>query len=182
MIRSVIIGVATVIVAANGPALVVYVLATLSAVVGTAFRPAQAALLPVLAHDPSELTAANVASSTIEMSASSPARHWRRCFWQWPNTPTVFALNAASFLWSATFVIGLSADTRPPADEEKKSGFVAEALKGFGTIVAPARPAPVGGAVFRPDRHRWGQPCVHRHDRVAPFCTWDAPGLASSRP
>ena len=44
----------------------VYALAIATALVGTSFRPAQAALLPGLARDPAELTAANVASSTIE--------------------------------------------------------------------------------------------------------------------
>ncbi|MGA2530406.1 MAG: MFS transporter [Acidimicrobiales bacterium] len=136
VIRAVIIGVATLIVATNGPALAVYVLATLSAVVGTAFRPAQAALLPVLARDASELTAANVASSTIESVGFFAGPALAALLLAVANTPTVFAINAASFLWSATFVIGLSADTRPPADEEKKSGFVAEALKGFATILA----------------------------------------------
>lgn len=52
VLRAVIVGVATLIVATNGPALPVFVLATLSAVAGTAFRPAQAALLPVLAVMP----------------------------------------------------------------------------------------------------------------------------------
>ncbi|MGA3353045.1 MAG: MFS transporter [Acidimicrobiales bacterium] len=136
VIRAVIIAAATVIVATDGPALVVYVMATLSAVVGTAFRPAQAALLPVLASDPSELTAANVASSTIESVGFFAGPALAALLLAVANTPTVFAINAASFLWSATFVIGLSTDTRPPPDDEKKSGFVVEALKGFKTILA----------------------------------------------
>jgi hypothetical protein len=48
----------------------------------------------------------------------------------------VFAINAVSFLWSASFVIGLRADTQPPPDNEKKSGVVAESLKGFGMILS----------------------------------------------
>jgi MFS family permease len=41
----------------GGPALPVYVLSVLVRVVGLTFRPAQAALLPSLARNPSELTA-----------------------------------------------------------------------------------------------------------------------------
>ena len=134
VIRAVIIGVATVIVASNGPALVVYVLATLSAVAGTAFRPAQAAVLPALARDPGELTAANVASSTIESVGFFAGPALAALLLAVANPTTVFAINAASFLWSAAFVVGLKEDTQPPVDEEKKSGFAAETLRGFSTI------------------------------------------------
>ena len=50
----------------DSPAVVVYALAASVAVFSTAFQPAQAALLPVLARTPEELTAANVSSSTLE--------------------------------------------------------------------------------------------------------------------
>ena len=45
---------------------VIYGLCVVIAVVGTAFRPAQVAVLPSLTERPEELTAANVVSSTIE--------------------------------------------------------------------------------------------------------------------
>src|SRR6187399_23377 len=43
-----------------------YVLSIVGTVIGTAFRPAQAALVPNLARSPEELTAANVTATTIE--------------------------------------------------------------------------------------------------------------------
>jgi MFS family permease len=134
LVRAVITAAATVIVAINGPALAVFVLATLSAVAGTAFRPAQAAMLPVLARDPSELTAANVASSTIESVGFFVGPALAALLLAIANPPTVFAINAASFVWSALFVIGLRADTQPPPDEEKKSGVISETFRGFATI------------------------------------------------
>jgi MFS family permease len=136
VLRAVIVGVATLIVATNGPALPVFVLATLSAVAGTAFRPAQAALLPVLARDASELTAANVASSTIESVGFFAGPALAALLLAVANPPTVFAINAASFLWSAAFVMGLRADTQPPVADEKKAGLLAESLRGFGTILS----------------------------------------------
>ena len=93
-------------------------------------------MLPGLARDPAELTAANVASSTIESVGFFAGPALAALLLAVANPSTVFAMNAVSFLWSASFVIGLRADTRPPADNEKKSGVVAESLKGFGTILS----------------------------------------------
>ena len=50
----------------QSPVAAVYVLAILISVVGTAFRPAQAALIPSLAATPEELTASNALAGTIE--------------------------------------------------------------------------------------------------------------------
>src|SRR4029078_8329028 len=47
-------------------AYIVCVIFALSTVVGTVFRPAQQSLLPHLARNPAELTAAHVSSSTLE--------------------------------------------------------------------------------------------------------------------
>jgi hypothetical protein len=50
----------------DGPPTAVCAAAVLTSVAGTLFRPAQAALLPALARHAGELTASNVASSTID--------------------------------------------------------------------------------------------------------------------
>jgi len=134
LVRAGIVAGATVVVATSGPALVVYVLSITSAVVSTAFRPAQAALLPSLARDPAELTAANAASSTIESIGFFAGPAIAALLLAVANPPTVFALNAASFVWSAAFLVRLRVEARPPSAEPKETGLIAEATRGFRTV------------------------------------------------
>ena len=94
-------------IAADGPAPVVYGLVALSTVCGTVFRPAQAALLPALVRTPTELTAANVASSTLESIGTFLGPALGGLLLAVSNPETVFAANAATFVWSALLVIGL---------------------------------------------------------------------------
>src|SRR6185436_8183637 len=94
---------------AGGPAPAVYGLAALVAVVSTAFQPAQAALIPTLARNPRELTAANVASSTIE--------------------------SVGSFVWSALNVARIPA-TPPARGEVAEEALHREVLAGFRAIFA----------------------------------------------
>ena len=89
-----------------------YGLAIATALVGTCFRPAQAALLPGLARDAGELTAANVASSTIESVGFFLGPALGGLLLAVADIQTVYVVNAATFIWSAAFIVRLPA---PPA-------------------------------------------------------------------
>ncbi len=86
---------------------VVYTIVALSTVSGTVFRPAQAALLPHLARSPGELTAANVASSTLESVGAFVGPALGGVLLALTNAETVFVVNAASFMWSALLVLAV---------------------------------------------------------------------------
>jgi MFS family permease len=104
LIRALAVAGAAVAVFADAPAGVVYALAGLVAVVSTAFRPAQASLLPNLARRPQELTAANVASSTIESVAFFAGPALGGLLLAATSVGVVFAAQAVAFLWSALLV------------------------------------------------------------------------------
>jgi predicted MFS family arabinose efflux permease len=70
----------------------------------TAFRPAQAAALPSLARTPDELTAANVASSTIATLSSFVGPAAGGLLFAVTSTEVVFLLTAGVFLWSALLI------------------------------------------------------------------------------
>ena len=76
----------------------------LASILGTAFMPAEAALLPDLARTPEELTAANVVRSTIESvgTFAGPAIGGALlAFW---SPGTVMLVTAAAFVWGAVLV------------------------------------------------------------------------------
>ena len=141
LLRAGLVAAAAVVIATDGPALVVYVLAIATSVASTAFRPAQAALLPTLARDPKELTAANVASSTIESIGFFLGPAIGGLLLVVADIPLVYALNAATFVWSAAMVFGIrSIALAPPepdaeGDAAEGQGFLREVLEGFSTIL-----------------------------------------------
>lgn len=147
-------------------AVVILVLATLAALVGSPFRPAVAALMPSLVDEPEELTAANGAASTIESLAFFVGPALGGLMLTVLDVSAVIIFDGLTFLWSALLVSrirvpkhhlspGQSPDTIAEvapdephdavgqgavavvADEDKKTeGFVAEALAGFKAILA----------------------------------------------
>jgi MFS family permease len=120
---------------AEGPAPAVYALAALVAVVSTAFQPAQAALIPTLARDPRELTAANVASSTIESVGSFLGPAIGGLLLAVTSPGVVFAATAGAFVWSALNVARIP--STPPAREDVvEEALHREALAGFRAIFA----------------------------------------------
>jgi MFS family permease len=104
---------AAVVIASDGPAPAVYGLVALTTVAGTVFRPAQAALLPSLVASPAELTAANVASSTLESVGTFLGPALGGALLAVSDPAVVFAANGATFLWSAIIVVGLRGAEQP---------------------------------------------------------------------
>jgi MFS family permease len=140
LVRAALIGVAALAVFADAPPIVIYVLAGFVGVAATAFRPAEAALIPSLARTPEELTAANVAASTIESVGifGGPAIGGLLLAASGPGV--VFLVTAGALLWSAFLVAGVR-----PVGEAKVTGeqepvsVVDELLAGFRTIARERR-------------------------------------------
>jgi MFS family permease len=122
----------------DASAVAVYALVGASSVISTAFRPAQAALLPALARTPEELTAANVSSSTLESLGSCAGPALGGVILALTSTSVVFGLTAAAFLWSTVLLIGLMGTEEPPLTRESHS-IAREASQGFRAIVSDHR-------------------------------------------
>jgi MFS family permease len=139
--RAALIGCAAVAVYAHAPAIVVYVIAGLVSVSATAFRPAQAALVPSLARTPEELTAANVSASAIESIGifGGPALGGLLLAASGPGL--VFLVTAALLLSSAILVSGVRsvAAAEPVPVQEDAATIVDELLAGFRAIVRERR-------------------------------------------
>jgi MFS family permease len=140
LVRAVLIGAAAVAVYVDAPPVVVYLIAGLVGVAATAFRPAEAALIPSLARTPEELTAANVAASSIESVGIflGPALGGLLLAVSGPGL--VFLVTAGTVLWSAFLVMGI----RPVAAGEQRETVEAvsildELLAGFRTIARERR-------------------------------------------
>jgi MFS family permease len=144
--RAVIVLAAAVLIATDGPVLAVYALAILAALCGSPFRSAQAALLPDLARGPADLSAANVASSTVESVGFFAGPALAGFMLAVTSIQAVFLLNAITFIWSAVLVLGLKtpaiatvADVHPETGRtetlEPGSGFLKEVSAGYRQIL-----------------------------------------------
>jgi MFS family permease len=115
---------------AGAPAEGVYALASVAAITGTAFQPAQSALLPALARTPEELTAANLTSTTLESVGFFAGPAFGGLLFAATSAGVVFATTAALFLWSALLIGGVRAPG-PRRGETATRGVLAETLAGF---------------------------------------------------
>jgi MFS family permease len=115
---------------------IIFTLATFAGITGTAFRPAQAALLPSLVRTPEELTAANVVSSSIDSISVFVGPALGGLLLAVTGVDVVFAVNGVTFLWSAALVSRISAPDAPPEAEavERDRHMLAELLAGFHVV------------------------------------------------
>ena len=143
LVRAALVVIAAGVIFSDGPALLVYGLAIITWLAGTPFRPAQSALLPGLARDSGELTAANVASSTIESVGFFAGPALGGLLLAVADIPVVYLFNAATFVWSAALVFRIrpvveatpEEDAANEVDGAPSVGFLREAAAGFATIL-----------------------------------------------
>jgi MFS family permease len=138
LVRCVLMLAAAATIAADGPAPVVYAIVALSTVATTVFRPAQSALLPALVRSPAELTAVNVASSTLESVGTFLGPALGGLLLALTSPEVVFAANAGTFLWSALLVVALrrfEPPREPRSATDDDTGERDGVLAGVATIV-----------------------------------------------
>jgi MFS family permease len=138
--RVVLIGCAAAAVFADASPYLVYILAGLVGIAATPFRPAEAALIPTLARTPEELTAANVAASTIESIGMFGGPALGGLLLAATGVGTVFIVTAGMLVLSAVLLVGV----RPAAATEQEEAaepedIVDELLAGFRTIAREKR-------------------------------------------
>lgn len=138
ILRAVLVILATLSIIIDAPVIVTLVLATVVAVIGSVFRPAQMAWMPSLTTKPAELTAANGASSTLESLAFFIGPALGALLVTVTNVETVFVLNALTFVLSAVLVLGIrpvAKDTAGSTDEkdvaQEQEGMLSEMAGGF---------------------------------------------------
>jgi MFS family permease len=132
---------------AHGAPIIVYVMTGIVSLASTAFQPAQSAILPALVHEPEELAAANVASSTIESVAIFAGPALGGLLLAATSPGVVFAATAATFVWSALLVVRITAETKASAEgegdaansEDPTRRIMREAITGVTTIARDAR-------------------------------------------
>jgi MFS family permease len=122
----------------DAPAAIVYALASLMGLLQSTFRPTQAALLPLLARTPQELTAANLVLTTIESVGLFLGPAVGGLLLAATGTDTVFAVTAGIFLLAALFLTGVRAD-RAAAPVTLRGNFLNAAFAGFRTVLDDAR-------------------------------------------
>jgi MFS family permease len=100
--------------AADAPPLVIYLIATLTSISVTLTRPAHGSILPSLAATTDELTAANVASGTVQNVSIAIAPFAAGLLYADSGPGTVFAVCAAGVAIGAGLVAGVRTVTDEP--------------------------------------------------------------------
>jgi MFS family permease len=124
--------------AASGLPAGVYALAIFTSMVSTAFKPAEASLIPHLAATPEQLTAANVTSSTFDSIGTFAGPAAGALLYAVGGPSLVFACVSGTYLWSASFVARIPKVEReqaPVQTREEHGGIAA----GFRAVRAEPR-------------------------------------------
>ena len=142
LIRAVLVSVSAVILMMGGPAVAIYVLSVVAAMVGAPFRSAQAGLIPKLVDTPDELTASNAVAANLENAVLFIGPALGGALVATTDVAVVFWLNVASYLWSFFLVASIRVPAPGPSasaaegaeGDDEAEGFLREVTTGFATV------------------------------------------------
>jgi MFS family permease len=136
IVQAVALGTTAIALAADAPLAVVYSTAAVAAASLTFTRPAQAALLPVIAGTPEDLTAANVVTGVVEGAGILLGPLFAGVLLERGHPATVFAVFAGVMLLAALSVSRLRVEpaTVTPREPMQATDVIHETLAGIATL------------------------------------------------
>lgn len=133
-LRGAAIAVAALLVAAGSPSSWVYVLAVLSTVAGTLYRPVHSALLPSLCQTPYELTSANVVRAMVDSLAAVVGPLLAAVLLAGSGVTAVFAAAAAASWWSAVLIVRVRREPLVRPGSRVRAGVRAQLAGGIRAV------------------------------------------------
>jgi MFS family permease len=120
--------------AGDAPAWVIFTGAGVMTILGTAIKPAQAAMLPSLASTPEELTAANVTFSSVESISLFTGPALGGLLLAVTDEAVVFLVAAGGAAFAAVLVARVKTEAAARERERRTGPFLAELSAGYRTI------------------------------------------------
>ena len=133
-LRFVLAAAAAVCVWKDAQAEVVYALAIVTSIANAPYKSAQAAIMPTLARTPSELTATNAVSSTVESLAFFLGPALAGVLLAATGTDVVFAVAAAMFGVASLVILRMRVPRTEASKEVEASTILSECLAGFRVV------------------------------------------------
>jgi MFS family permease len=134
-VRGVATAAAGMVVALNGPVVIVYVLAALSTLAATLYRPAHSALLPSLCRTGHELASANVVRGMLDSIATLAGPLLAAVILKFTDVAVVFAVASAASLAAAAVLLRLRYDAPPRPAAPQGAHLMADVAEGVRAIV-----------------------------------------------
>jgi predicted MFS family arabinose efflux permease len=130
-VRGVATGAAGIVVALNGPVSIVYVLAMISTIAATLYRPAHSALLPSLCRTGHELASANVVRGLLDSVATLAGPLLAAVLLKFTDVEVVFGVASGASFAAAALVLRLRYDAlpRPAAPRGRLLADVADGVR-----------------------------------------------------
>ena len=133
-IRGIATGAAGIVVALNGPVVIVYILAALSTIAATLYRPAHSALLPSLCRTGYELASANVVRGMLDSIATLIGPLLAAAVLEFTHVAGVFAFAAAASLAAAALLLRLRYDAPPRPPAPRGAHLMADVAEGVRAV------------------------------------------------